>query len=96
MTPTRSFEGVRPSDDVRLSFVKLPAALSGKLTLLKLQDVPRLHGNGPQLRLTPVLQRHPSVTSPDVSAPQQVHQSLTAGSLSPQQSFGLAGGQEGA
>lgn len=52
--------------------MKLPAALSRNFALLKLQDVPRLHGNGPRLRPTPVLQDHGSVTSPDANAAQNL------------------------
>lgn len=93
-TPTLSLRAVRPADDVRISFMKLPTALSGKFTLLKLQDVSRLHGNRPHLHLMPILQRHGDVTPWDLDPLQHVHRSLAAGRLTRQQSFGITGGQE--
>lgn len=90
-TPTLSLRAVRPADDVRISFVELPAALNGKLTLLKLQDVSCLHGNRPHLHLTSILQRHGDVTPRDLDP---LHRSLAAGRLTRQQSFGITGGQE--
>lgn len=93
-TPTLSWRAVRPADDVRISFVKLPATLSGKLTLLKLQDVSRLHGNRPHLHLMPILQRHGDVTPWDLGPLRHVGRSLAAGRLTRQQSFGITGGQE--
>lgn len=93
-TPTLSLRAARPADDVRISLVKLPAALSGKFALLKLQDVSRLHGNRPHLCPMPVLQRHGDVTPRDLDPLRQAHRSLAAGRLTRQQSFGVAGGQE--
>lgn len=93
-TPTLSLRAVRPADDVRVSFVKLPAALSGEFALLKLQDVSRLHGNRPHLHLLPVLQHHGDVTPRDLDPLRQVHRSLAAGRLTRQQSLGVTGGQE--
>lgn len=92
--PTLSLEAVGAADDVRISFVKLPAAPSGKFTLLKLQDVSRLHRNGPHLHLKPVLQRHAVMTPWGVDPRQHVRQSLTAGRLTRQQSLDITGGRE--
>ncbi len=67
MSLTISVDAVRPADDVGVSFVKLSGALYGNFAVIKLLDVPDVHGNCFQLHLTSFLQHDDSVAPLDVN-----------------------------